>query len=90
LIEGRYRLQTTYGGNAVEREFSISGGGSTVLSFDGAQSPIGPGVARIAPAAPTRAVEPVTEIVKRFCTNCGAQLKADARFCEKCGAKATN
>ncbi len=89
LPEGKYRLQTTYGGNPFEREFWINTDSTTTVTFDASKAPV---TARSdsagQPARPVeRHAEPVTEVVKRFCTNCGAQLKAGAKFCEKCGTK---
>jgi len=92
LPEGKYRLQTTYAGNAVEREFSIIGGSTTSVSFDasGVSAAASSGTTSTTPRAadrPERPAEPITEVVKRFCTKCGAQLTPGAKFCEKCGAK---
>ena len=89
LPEGKYRLQTVYAGAAVERDFAITAGSTTSVVFDSMTAPI-TAVSGTAPPA-TRPIEkpaqPVTEIVKRFCTNCGAQLGEGAKFCVKCGAK---
>src|SRR5206468_2322357 len=75
LIEGSYRLQATYGGNAIEREFTITGGSTTTVTLQAPGTPVAandPTSPATRPSGPH--VSPVTEIVKRFCTNCGAQL----------------
>ena len=89
LPEGKYRLQTIYAGKAVEREFTISSASVTSITFDVAEFPLATGDATI-PAATRpspRPAERVTEIVRRFCTSCGAPLTPGVKFCEKCGAK---
>ena len=89
LPEGKYRLQTIYAGKPVEREFSISAASITAVTFDAAEFPLATGDSTI-PAATRpspRPAERVTEIVKRFCTSCGAPLATGVKFCEKCGAK---
>jgi hypothetical protein len=90
LLEGKYRFQTTYAGTPFEQEIWINTGSTTSVTFDASKAAAGGRAGDTAAAttrpAPKRA-EPVTEVVKRFCTNCGAQLKPGAKFCERCGAK---
>ena len=94
LPEGKYILKTMYGGANVEREFTISSGATATVVFDSApasfSNPASTGTSKIpvTPTTPTpRPTEPVTEIVKRFCSNCGTPLQADTKFCTKCGTK---
>jgi Mg-chelatase subunit ChlD len=96
LPEGRYKLRTDFAGQRFEEEFWVNTDSTTSVTFradkvrPGAGTPIPPQdaqpVAQQPAATPQQPTTPAAAAPK-FCTNCGAALKPDARFCTNCGAK---
>jgi hypothetical protein len=100
LPEGKYAIQTDYGGKRYTEELWINTDSTTAVVFDAskigvdesgaaadAPPPRRPAARKPAPAQePPPARAPAAK--KRFCTNCGDQLIATAKFCPKCGTKA--
>ena len=96
LPEGKYRIQTAYGGQPFEQEFWINTDSTTSVVFDGtnaaAAKPRGGGAAAATPTAQPAPVRPPgaaspAPATPKFCTHCGAPLPAGSKFCPKCGTK---
>ena len=90
LPEGKYRLRTSFAGENYAEELWINAGRITAVNFDAANAAALKAPAAAADAAPSSEPPPANAppaAAKRFCTQCGAELKPGAKFCTNCGAK---
>ncbi len=91
LPEGKYKFQTTFGGQTFAQEFWINAETTTAITFDAANIAHDKEAAQAPPpAGPAPAVAPAAAPpapANQFCTSCGTKLAGGAKFCTACGAK---